>query len=53
MNELFDQKVLDFLSNLEEKSFYTYTQNPCEKTKDIHERAKKKLLEYAHKYGIA
>jgi hypothetical protein len=53
MNELFDQKVLDFLSNLEEESFYTYTQNPCEKTKDIHERAKKKLLEYAHKYGIA
>lgn len=42
MNELFDQKVLDFLSNLEEESFYSYTQNPCEKTKDIHERAKKK-----------
>ena len=42
MNELFDQKVLDFLSNLEEESFYNYTQNPCEKTKDIHEKAKKK-----------
>lgn len=53
MNELFDQKVLDFLSNLEEESFYSYTQNPCEKTKDINERAKKKLLEYARKYGIA
>lgn len=53
MTDVFNQKILDFLSDVEEESFYKYTDNPCDETKATHEKAKKKLLEYASKFGIA
>ena len=43
MNELFDQKVLNFLSNLEEENFYSYTQNPCEKNQGYPRKGKKEI----------
>lgn len=44
MNDLFDQKILDFLSNLEEESFYNYTQNTCEKTRISTKEQKRNYL---------
>lgn len=43
MNDLFDQKILDFLSNLEEESFYNYTQNPCKKKQGSPRKSKKEI----------